>query len=235
MAFVRQTVEGKEDPAPDPHVFVVAKADFFGDLVRCLEADPPDVIRQPVGILLDDVDALLAVGLEDLGRMRRGDIVALQKEHDILDLPLLLPSLFDPLHAELPDPGDLVEAVRLLLNDAQGVRAELADDLAGKFGADSLDQAGAQIFFHAEDRGGKGLLIALHGELPAVLGIDPPAALHDQDRAHVHLGHGTHHRHEVSVVFHPALDDAVTVFRVLIGDALHHAAQTLHNLFLIVK
>ena len=63
-----------------------------GDLVGGDEADPPHVLGQPVGVVLDDPHRILAVGLVDAGGVGGADPVALQEQHHVPYLLLLLPS-----------------------------------------------------------------------------------------------------------------------------------------------
>ena len=68
----------------------------------------------------------------------------LKEEHDVFDLLLLDPALFDALDPDLTDPRNIQQAVGFLLDDVQRVRAEGPDDPGRELGADPLDQPAAE-------------------------------------------------------------------------------------------
>ena len=79
-----------------------------------------------------------------------------------------------------PRPGTSTRRSGFVLDDVEGVRAEVFDDAVGDARADALDQAGAQIAADALDRRGQEGGVVLDGELLAVLRVGAPAALHAQ-------------------------------------------------------
>ena len=88
--------------------------------------------------------------------------MALQKDHDVLDLPLFLPALFDPLH---PNPSDSLypdQRIRVLVDHIQRILPELLYDASGKFRANPLDQPGAEIFLNAVYGGRQRLFELFH-------------------------------------------------------------------------
>ena len=208
----------------------MVKAHLFRDDIRRPETDAPDIIRKTVGILLYDPDAVISVGLVDPGGMAGRDVVALQEEHDVLDLLLLQPALFDPLHTHLADAGHLQQQIRILLDHVQRLRPELPYDAAGELRAHALDQTAAEILLNAVDRRRQRLLKSLHGKLAAVLAVDPPGTPEIQHASHMHIRHGAHYRHQILIALRPALDDRVAVFRILVSDAFHNAPQMFHLL-----
>ena len=229
VSLLRELVQSIEDAAPKTNIFLMVKAHPLGNGIRRLKANAPDIIRQTIGIFLYDLDAVVTVSLIDLRGMGGGDIVALQEEHDVLDLFLLLPAPFDPFHADPSDAAHLQQPIGGLFDDVQSIGAELLHDPSGKLRSDSLHQPAAQILFHAIDRRRKLLLEALHGKLPAVLRVDPPAAAKIEDASHMDIRHGTDHGHQILIRLGPAFDDRVAVFRILIRNAFHNAAQMLHD------
>ena len=112
-----------------------------GDLVGGDEANSPNVLGQPVGVLLDDLHRVLPVGLVDAGRVGGADPVALQKQHHTPYLLLLHPGLLDALHPARPDPRRLDQALRLFVNHPQGLIAEAVHQPSGQHWADALHQA----------------------------------------------------------------------------------------------
>ena len=143
VSFFRKLVQRVQDSASQPHKFLFADSQLFRDLVGCLEADAPDIIRQPVGIFLDNADTVAAVGLKNLRGVGGADLMALEKKHDILDLLLLLPALFDALHPNLPDALHLQQRIRMLLYHVQRIFAEFLDDALREFRPHALYQTGA--------------------------------------------------------------------------------------------
>ena len=91
MAFVRETVQRIEQTAAGPDVLFLLEAQFLRDRISGFEPDAPDIVCQPIRVFLYDLQAFVAVGLPDLRSMGRGDIVALQEEHNVFDLFLLGP------------------------------------------------------------------------------------------------------------------------------------------------
>ena len=66
-------------------------------------------------------------------------LMALQKEHDILDLLLLLPALLNPFYADLPYPFHRNEFIRRILNHIQRILSELLDDPLCKLRSDAFN------------------------------------------------------------------------------------------------
>src|SRR5262249_1754424 len=112
-------------------------AQALGELVGGVEAEAPDLARQPVRVLADALDRLLAVSLVDADRAGRADAVRLQEHHDGAHRLLLAPALADALDAARADPLDLLQERRALVDDCQGALAEDRDDLARVVPADA--------------------------------------------------------------------------------------------------
>jgi hypothetical protein len=94
-------------------------AELGRDLVSGTEADATDVASQAIGIFLDALDGLGAIGLVDAHRARRADAVAVVKQHDLADHLLLGPAGNDPFGTLWADPSHFVQAARLLLDDVE--------------------------------------------------------------------------------------------------------------------
>ncbi len=80
-----------------------------GDPVGAEEPDAADIGRQAVGVLADDRDCFLAVGLEDADGARGTDAVRVQEHHQLADALLRAPGLGDARRAGRPDPLDVAQ------------------------------------------------------------------------------------------------------------------------------
>ena len=117
MPILRQLIQRIEQSAPQAGVLLFPEPHLLRDGIRSLEADSPDIVRKAVWILLHDFDAVVTVRLVDLRRVAGADIMALQKDHDVLDLHLLQPALLDTLHTGPSDAWNLQQPVRLILDN----------------------------------------------------------------------------------------------------------------------
>ena len=225
VPLVSQRVEGVHDAAAEPGIAVMAEAHLFGDGVGGAEADPPDVVGEAVGVFLHHLDTFTAVGLIDLGRVGGTHVMPLEKEHDVFDLLLLDPALLDALDPDPADPGNIQQAVGLLLNDVQGIRAEDPDDPGSELGSDPLDQTAAEILFDPVDGGGERLLKAFDGELPAILAVDAPASAEREHAAHMDLRHVPDDGDKILPAAGAALENGIAVLLILIGDAFDHTTK----------
>ena len=122
----------------------------------------------------------------------------------------------------------LAEPLTVLLDDVEGVHAELGDDELGELRADTLDESAAKIFLQSEKCGGHGFLVALNDELAAVLPVDFPLAVGDEYRAHGHVEHVAYKGDEVVIPLHPCLQYRIAVLAILIRNPLYDRTQ-LHN------
>ena len=161
-----------------------------GDPVGGDETDPPHVLGQPVGVLLNDFHRILAVGLVDAGGVGGADPVALQKQHHAPYLLLFLPSPPDALHPAGPDPRRLGQSLRLLIDHPQCLVAEAVHQPSGKHRADALDQAGGQVTAHGIGAGGQLGAVAVSPELVAVDGMIYPPAPQVQPLSRLNSRHG---------------------------------------------
>ena len=112
-----------------------------GDLVGGDETNPPHVLGQPVGVILNDLHRVLAVCLVDAGGVGGADPVALKEQHHAPYLLLLHPGPLDALHPAGADPRRLGQTLRLLIDHPQGLVAEAVHQSSGKHRADALHQA----------------------------------------------------------------------------------------------
>ena len=117
MTILRQLIQTVKNAAAEPDKAIFVDSHLLGNGICCFEADSPDIVGQTIGIFLNDRNAVTAIGLKNLRRMGSADLMTLQKEHDILDLLLLLPAAFDPVNPYLSDPFHLKKFIRPLLYD----------------------------------------------------------------------------------------------------------------------
>ena len=208
---------------------VVRDAHLPRDLVRRLEAHSPDVLRQPIGGVLDDGDGFIAVLLEDFHREARAHVVALQEEHDFLDLFLLFPGGGDACGAFLADARHFAQAIDVSLDDVERLQAEVVHDPPGVDGADAADQAAAEVF--AQPLQGRGQLhgVLPHLELPAVAGMLNPHAAQSQRLAHARPGQLADDGHFAGLATGDDFGDGVAVLLILEGDALQRPLQGLEG------
>jgi hypothetical protein len=225
VAVVGHLAEGVGDAGLDSLGAVVGQAQLAGDLVGGEKADAVDVAGQAVGVVAHDVDAGIAVGLEDAHGVGGADVVALQEEHDLLDGLLLLPGPLDDGGAVHAHAQDLAQAPRLLLDDAQGVQLEAAHDAPGGHRADALDQARAKVFFDAGGGGGQDGGVALDLELAAVAGVAGPAAMEAQVFAGADVQEVADHGHGIGAALGRELGHGVAILLVIVGDPFDGADQ----------
>ena len=228
VSLVGQLVEGVENTATAPSLVVLAIAHLSCDSVGGLEADAPDVIGKAVGIGLHLVDALLAVGLVDLGGVGGADTVALEKDHHIFDVELFHPRVVDLLDALGTDAVHLAEPLTVFLDDVESIHAELGNDELGELWTDALDESAAKILLQSEECGGHGFFVALNNELATVLPVNLPLAVSNEYCAHGHVEHVADQGDEVVIPLHPCLQYRIAVLAILICNPLYDRAQ-LHN------
>ena len=147
-----------------------------GDGIRRLEADAPDVAREPIGVLAHHLDGVGPVGLEDAHRARGADAVAVQEHHDLADHLLLGPGIDDALRPDLADPAYLAQALRRAFDDVEHRLAEAAHQLLRIDRADATDHAGGEIALDPLGRGRRRGLQEPRLELLAVGAVVDPLA-----------------------------------------------------------
>ena len=126
----------------DAEIGVGENAYLFSYLVGYFEAYASDVVGQAVGILFDDAIKFWAVFLVDFDGQIHGNAVFLQEHHGLAHLFLLV-HLGGDRHGHLfADALDFRKALRLFLDDAEGVGFEAADDAGGESRTYTLDGAG---------------------------------------------------------------------------------------------
>ena len=125
-----------------------------GYAVSSLEADTPNVISQFIGIGFDSLNAFFPILSVDFSCVCCTDSIALKKEHHVLDVLLLLPTLGNLLYSFLADAGHFVESLNIGLDYVNGFQSETADDKLSELRTDAFHQSATQILFNAIDGGG---------------------------------------------------------------------------------
>lgn len=190
VAVAKLPAGGKHmpDAGHDALGAVFFQADAQGDLVGGEKADAVDVVGQPIRVLGDGGDGLVAVLLVDPHGKKGADAVGLQKHHHFPDGAVLGPGLADHAQLLFGDPGHLDKALDLFLEDVEGFFLEVLDDFLGRLGADALDQARAEVFLQSRGGGRLSFHRRRGPELPAVLGIHGPGPVKFHRGAGKHLG-----------------------------------------------
>jgi len=227
VSFLGQLLERVAHGGPGPLRTVAIHPQLHGQLVGGLEADAADVVGQPVGVLLDLGDGLLAVGAIDADRAGRAEPVIGEEEHDAADLALLLPALADHLQALAPDAADVEKEVGILVEHLQGPLLVDADDAGGQRLADAADRARAQVALDAVEGGGMGGADLLGLELTPVLPVDHPLARGLDVLPLADRGDRADHRREVAPPLDLHLEHGEPAFRVVEGHALNQAGDLL--------
>ena len=96
--------QSKRQSGTHPDHRVLGDPQLGRDLVGGAETDAADIARQAIGVLGDEGDRLLAVGLEDPHGARRANAVCVQEQHDLADRLLFGPARHDPVSSLSTDP-----------------------------------------------------------------------------------------------------------------------------------
>ena len=213
------------DGGPGPIGTIAVDPHLGRQFVGGLEADAPDVVGQPVGVLLDLGDGFLAVGPVDSHSPTETDAMLGQKEHDFADFLLFLPALADPLDPLLADPLDVEKKIRGRLEDFEGPFLVEGDDPGPQLRPDAADCPRSQILFDAFRRGRMGGLEFVGLELLAVFPVHDPLASGFQMLACRNRSRAAHDRHQVLTALDLHLEDGKTALRVVVGDSFDEAGE----------
>ena len=220
MAVVQVVGELEEDAGLQPLGVLPIQADGQGQLVGGGEGYTKLLVHQQVGVVPDHVQGQVAVAAVEGHAQLEGQAVLPQKiqqpPHAHLE-PEGLPDLEGTLAGDSLDLGELFG---MLLQDVEGVGAELLHQPPGGGGAYPFDGAGGQVFKDGLFSHGDAPLHDLGLELLAVGGVAAPGALDGQTLAGCGAGHAAHHRHRLAVS-HAEAEDGIAVFLVAEDDGLH--------------
>ena len=134
----------------------------------------------------------------------------------------------DLLDAFGTDAVDFGQPLAVVLDDVEGVHAELGDNELGELRPDALDKSAAEVFLQSKECGGHGFLVALHDKLTAVLTVDFPLTVSDKHGTYGHVEHVADKGDEVVVPLHPCLQYRIAVLAILIRNPFYDCPQ-LHN------
>ena len=227
MAVVHGLDQRKADAGARPDHGGLLDPQPGRDGVGRLEADPAHIAGETIGVLREDLDGFGAVGLEDPDRPRRADTVRVQEDHDLADDLLIGPPSDDPLGALGADALDLLEPLRLPLDDVEHRLAERPHQPFAVDGTDPSDHARAEILLDPFDRRGWRRAQEARLELRPVRPVVGP------DTGGLNEFAGADHRrvanHGHQVALSPRLDaqDAKAIVGVVERDALDQADERL--------
>ncbi len=215
MAVVAECAERITQSGLEAFRRVHGEAHLLRDLVRRLEADAVDVLRQPVGIVAHDGECLVRILLVNLHRQPGADAVALQEDHDLLDVLLLLPGARDLRRPLIADARHLAQPVDVRLDHIQRLEAEVIDDAPGIDRPNALDQAAAQVLADTLDRRRELHRVLAHLELATVLWMRAPHPTQPHRLARIDARERADHSHFVAFSLGDQLRHRVTVLFVL--------------------
>ena len=120
--------------------------------IRDAEADADDIVSQSVGVGLHQRRRVCSIALDDPCRESGAESVRSQEHQYVLQVFLRLHRLRQLGNLLLTKAAELLQALRFLFDDAQGVVAKLLDDLLCGRRADAFDQPGRQVGLDASCR-----------------------------------------------------------------------------------
>jgi hypothetical protein len=178
---------------------------------------------------LDDADRLVAVLLVDAHRQAWADLKLLQKQHNLFDLLLFLPSADNALDTLGAKPWHFAQPMRLVIDHVQRVDAECLGDALGGDWANTFDQPRAEVTPNAFDGGGQQIAVALDLELAAMLGVIDPAPFEFERFADLDANEFADHRYRVVFAMRCDTGHGIAVLLVLKGDAFEGCFECGHS------
>ena len=222
MAAIRHLAEHVQNSRLHAQRKITADADVIRQTVRQKKADAMHLSRQGVRIFPHLIDRVGAKDSIDPERQRSAYAMALQKHHHVLHAALRLPRLDNSVGAHFADAVDFENPQRLFREDFQRFQTESRHQSFCVSRTDSLDHAGAEIFFDALAGGGIDLLPVVDLKLQAVARMALP---HTGDFDFFAFGNRkdrTDDRYPRATVFIQARH-GVMRFGVLVGDPADRA------------
>ena len=186
----------------DPHL--------RGDPVGGPKADAPHVDREAVRIARDDRDRFRAVALEDAGREMHRRAVRLEEHHHVADRALLAPRRGELIGPNLSEPGDLAQAMRLLVEHLQRLELEMLHDALRGDLADAFDHPRAQVLLDPAERRWCELGDVRRADLLAVHLVDLDRAADAHPRSREDTGKEPDDGEAIAPVRHVHFHDAET-------------------------
>src|SRR5215813_8828817 len=190
-----------------------------------LEANAVDIERQPIRILLDAGNSLVAVGLVDTDGSGSANAMGVEEDYNLPDHFLGLPRFDDALFAFGANAVKFGQAFGGLRNDVKDLRAKGLDQLFGKVRADAFDHAGAEIFFNTFEGTRRDDAQRLRLELQAMRPIVDPHTLPLNVLPRVNRCRGADDRHQIAVPTDLDPEDAEAGLLTMEGHTLHGTGQ----------
>ncbi len=135
--------EGQPGAQPDDRLLL--DPGLCRNLIGRPESDAANIPGKPIGVLGDEGDRLLAIGLENLHGAGRADAMGAEEQRDLANGLLVGPAGYDAGRSLCAD--HLPELVRLLLDKVEHRFPEGLHQGAGIGWTDAADHAGAEVFF----------------------------------------------------------------------------------------
>ena len=157
--------------AANPEIRIREYSHFLSNLICHFKSDALDVIRQAVGIFLDNAVHPGTVFVVDFEGQTHGDAVFLQKHHGLAHLLLGLHLLRNSLGHFFADSLYLCQTLRFFLNDAEGICLEPPHNAGSQCCTNTTDRAGSQIALHGCRIFRSFQLIRFHLDLVSVNGM----------------------------------------------------------------
>ena len=233
MPFIGQMVQDVEYARLHAHRRFLGEAQLFRDSIRRDEPDSEDIVGQPVGVFLHDVDGILAVMLEDSRCISRADPLGLKKDHHLAYVLLVLPGPADHLDPLLPDALYTGEFFNPVVHHIQCLFSKDLHDTAGHHRTDPLDEAAAEIPLDSLDASRPDGSVLLHLELFSIVGVVGPLTRHVNDLARRRGHEVPHHSDQVPFTCHAGASHGIAVLFVRIGDPFDLAAEFGHGVRLL--
>ncbi len=229
VAVFGELTECVENAAPAAAWVIVGITQVLYDGVGCLEANAPNVIGQAIGIVLHLVDAIFPVFFINFGCISGADTMALEKDHDVLHVLLLLPTGSNQGNTCLPYTWDFKQPVYIILYHVKCGQTKMRDDELGKLRTDALDQSVAEVFLNSDDGGRKFLRPRLGCELATIAFVHLPVTIDGEHGTDLHLMKRADKGLLVAETLDDSLKDGIAVLLVLVGDVVNGTLDPLHS------
>ena len=220
---------------------VYRQTEGTGKFVGGFKADPIDIPLQLIGILLNNFQRLIAIGLVDLDRQAGAHTVPVQEHHDFFDLFLFLPGFGDLVRSIHTDSRDFEQPTGCLFDHIEGLFLEFPHNPLRQLGTDPFDHPGSEISLNASDRCRQGLFTDFCFELRAVVGMPGPLSLQLEEFPGRNFGQIANHSSQPIdaqaglgcrvypfLVFRTQAQYGVSILRIVKRDAFHRAGERVH-------
>ena len=225
MPFVAQFPQRIADGRPRTMRRIAVDPQLGSQLVRRLESDPANVVRQLVRIGLDPLNGFLSVGSVDPQGPAGADAVLAEEQHDLADFALFVPAAANSFQPFLSDAADMQQEVWAGVENLQRPFLVNAHDFGRQLRTDAADGAGRQVPLDPLGRRRRRGADIVGLELLAVLAIHRPNPGRGQVLAGGHRGHGAHDGDQIAAALDLDLEHRKPVLRVVVRDAFDQADE----------